>query len=180
MKPNFYYLKYEFYSENVYSTLLDQAREAHFTDVILVSDELRPFKVSKFVLSANSPVMKSILVNNPHSEPLIYLRGVQEQELQTLLQLMYYGEATFFTNRMEELLNVTKEFQLNGFQFPSMTKQITEFESKNKDVGDRKKMLTKEKRNSNSVVRVFEGSNIEGKFYSCNYCDYKSRKKQAM
>ena len=57
------------------SSLSDAFTEHCFSDVTLVSDDQRPFQAHKYVLSAFSPVLKDILLNNPHPHPLIYLRG---------------------------------------------------------------------------------------------------------
>ena len=97
-------LKREFYSNFLVSILSYEVNSNNFADVTLVSNEMRAFKVHKSVLSANSPVMKQLLLNNPHPEPIIYLHGVQDQELHTLLQLLYYGEATSFKNCIKKLI----------------------------------------------------------------------------
>merc|ERR1719300_575450 len=99
MSQESFMLKWKFFNENASSTLHDVATENNFTDITLVSDELKSFKVHKFVLSANSPVMKNMLMMNQHSHPLIYLKGIQGQELECLLQIMYIGKSTFQTSR---------------------------------------------------------------------------------
>ena len=68
-------LKWKYFSPNVKSRLSDVIKEQSFCDVTLVSDDQRPFQAHKYVLSAFSPVLKDILLNNPHPHPLIYLRG---------------------------------------------------------------------------------------------------------
>ena len=49
---------------------------------------------------------------------MIFLNGVRTKELQALLQLMYFGEATFYHNGLEAFLKVVEEIKLNGFQIP--------------------------------------------------------------
>ena len=49
----------------------EKAEQLQYTDLILVSDDLIPFKVHKFVLGANSLVLEEILCNNPHDRPVI-------------------------------------------------------------------------------------------------------------
>ena len=67
-------------------------KHSQFVDVTLVSDDAKPFKAHKSILSIFSPAMKEILLKNPHPHPLIYLHGTYEQELTSLLQLFYFGE----------------------------------------------------------------------------------------
>ena len=118
-----------------------------------------------FVLSSNSSVMKEILLNNQHHQPTIYLRGIQDQELQTLLQLMYYGEATFSINRADRLEKVIKEYQLGGFDFLSKNLRLKNFHDS---------LVKKQSSNKKSAKKedFKETEKNEEKMLTCNYCDY--------
>ena len=72
-----------------------------YSDVTLVSDDQHTFKVHKFMLSACSSVFKNILDQNPQHTS-IYLRGIQHQELESIIQFIYLGEAKFYQERMNE------------------------------------------------------------------------------
>ena len=85
-------LKWKIFDTHISSSLNDLYPKGKFTDVTLVSDDQIQFEAHKFVLSACSPVVKNLLLNNPHSHPLIYLRGVMHQELKSILEFMYLGE----------------------------------------------------------------------------------------
>lgn len=63
----------------------------HLTDVTLVSDDKKQFKAHKFILSSQSSVLKSIISDLPQSSPVIYLRGIHHQHLQTILKFIYLG-----------------------------------------------------------------------------------------
>ena len=54
------------------------------------------------------------MLNNPHSNPLLYLRlrGVKQQELQSILQFMYLGEATILQDRINEFIAVAKDLEV--------------------------------------------------------------------
>ena len=67
-------------------------RTSSYSDVTLVSDERTQFKAHKFVLNACSTVFKSILVENV-TTPFIFLKGVAKEDVDSLLQFMYLGEA---------------------------------------------------------------------------------------
>ena len=62
-------------------------------DVTLVFDEQTQIQAHKLVLAASSPVLANILVNNPHPHPLLYLRGIKNQDMQNILNCIYFGEA---------------------------------------------------------------------------------------
>ena len=56
-----------------------------FLDVTLVSDDDDQLEAHKLVLSAASPFFRKILQRNPHSHPLLYLRGATKKDIQALL-----------------------------------------------------------------------------------------------
>ena len=118
MNPPQLLIKWNLFFEKVYGNF----NNLKFTDVTLVSDDLEKFPAHKFVLSASSPVLKEILLQNPHHHPVIFLNGLKREELKCLLQLMYYGEVRLELENMEKLIVVIKELKLNGFTFPSKNK----------------------------------------------------------
>ena len=77
-------------------------------DVTLVCDDKTKVKAHQMVLKACSPVFTSMLEGVDHPKPVIFLRSVQPQELESILQFMYLGQATFYAERMNEFLNVAR------------------------------------------------------------------------
>merc|ERR1711994_665363 len=86
-------------------------KENH-SDVTLVSDDQTQFKAHKIVLSACSPVFKNIIDSNPGQHSLIYLRGVQSYEVESILQFMYLGEGRFYHERMGEFIKVAQDLEV--------------------------------------------------------------------
>jgi len=82
-------------------------------DVTLVSDDQVQFHAHKCVVSACSSVLKNLLLNNPHSHQLIYLRDVKQQELWSILQFMYSGEANIHKNRINAFFINAKDLKIN-------------------------------------------------------------------
>ena len=107
-----YDLKWKTYSDQLVGVFKDLGEEGHFADVTLVSDDQVQTPAHKVVLSACSPVLKTLLVNNPHSHPLLYLRGIQQTELQALLKFMYFGETQIFENRINDFVGVAKDLEV--------------------------------------------------------------------
>ena len=91
--------------------LSDLYKSSSFSDVTLVTVDQTQFKCHKFVLSACSSVFRNILKTDLNS-PFIYLRGIAREEMESVLQFMYLGEATFYQERMNEFLNVAKDLDL--------------------------------------------------------------------
>merc|ERR1712029_975469 len=91
-------------------TLMNSNKSA---DVTLVCNDKTKFKAHKFVLIACSPVFQSIIDDCPNKEDsVIYLRGVLSQEMKSILQFMYLGQATFYQDRMNEFLSVAKSLEI--------------------------------------------------------------------
>ena len=77
---------------NLNSNLEESFSYAQYSDVTLVSDELTPFHAHKIVLSSCSDVFKNLFIENADSQPLIYLRDVRGQDLQSIMQFIYLGQ----------------------------------------------------------------------------------------
>ena len=90
----------------------DLAQSSEYADVTLVSDDRKQIHAHKFVLSACSPVFKMMLGNNANQKPIIFLRGVNHQEIESMLQFMYLGETTIDRRRMNEFFNTAKSLEV--------------------------------------------------------------------
>merc|ERR1712212_979599 len=97
----------------------------HFTDVTLVSDDQIQTPAHKVVLSACSPVLKTLLVNNPHSHPLLFLRGIKQTELEAILRFMYFGETQIFENRINDFVSVAKDLEVKEISEEQDVKEET-------------------------------------------------------
>ena len=97
------------FPDHLVGVFRDLGEEGHFADVTIVSDDLIPIQTHKVVLSACSTVLKSLLVTNQHSNPMLYLRGIKHSELQALLKFMYNGETEILEERISEFLAVAND-----------------------------------------------------------------------
>ena len=193
-------VKWKFYQENFPSILEKEAtsRNRNVTDVTLVSDEMLQFQAHKCVLSASSLLMKEILLNNAHSHPVIFLNRVKANELQYLLHFFYHGQANICYNQLGRMLEVLKDFELQGFEFPTVSETadvetIPEDtkESEIKDVGTvvegrvKKRKASRKKKiyeckiceityKTSAGIKVHKESKHDGIEYECEQCDYKS------
>ena len=92
--------------------LSDVFTDNSYCDVTLVSDDGIPFQAHRYVLSLFSPVLRDILVNTPHSHPLIYLRGMNHQELNSILQFLYFGETLVDQYNMDRVSQAATDLQI--------------------------------------------------------------------
>ena len=105
-------LNWKTYSDHLREMLHEMMKSNYLTDVTLVCDDKRQYKAHKVVLSACSSVFQSIIVGLPLNNSVIYLRGIQHQEMESILEFMYLGEATFYEERTAEFLNVAKILEI--------------------------------------------------------------------
>ena len=104
------------YSDHLRETMQGMLISDSFTDVTLVSDDKQSIKAHRNILSACSPVFENILlmeIQNHH--PVIYLRGIQFSEIESILQFIYLGEAKFLEHRVNEFLSVAKNLEIKEF-----------------------------------------------------------------
>ena len=134
-----YTLNWHTFTDHLQLMFKDLYEEEKHSDVTLVCDDQTQFKAHKIVLSACSPVFKKIIDNNPSQHPLIYLRGIQSYEMESILQFMYLGEGKFYYERMEEFIKVAKDLEVKeiskGVEIPNVEEDVTE-ETVNDDETD--------------------------------------------
>ena len=135
-----YTLNWYTFSEHLQLMLKDLYEEKSNSDVTLVCDDQIQFKAHKIVLSACSPVFKKIIDNNPSQHPLIYLRGIQSYEMESILQFMYLGEGKFYQERMGEFIKVAKDLEVKeiskGVEMPGEEEDIIEYDIQENDIGE--------------------------------------------
>ena len=156
-------MKYEIKSTTFPDQLIgifrDLGEERNFADVTLVSDDQIQTPAHKVVLSACSPVLKALLVNNPHSHPLLYLRGIKQDNLQALLNFMYFGETQILEDKMNDFFNAAKDLKVKEINKPLDAGQCKE------TLSEKENLVIKTE--SNDVRR---GNRIVAQ-YQCDYCD---------
>ena len=86
---------------------------SEFADVTIVTDDKQQTRAHRNILSACSPVFKHILqLDSKNSNTVIYLRGIQHSEMESIMQFIYMGKARFYEERMSELFMVSKNLEI--------------------------------------------------------------------
>ena len=107
-----YNLTWPSYSDHLKNMMKELMMNEDFSDVTLVTEDKKQFKANIHILTACSPVFKTILKKDKNSSPIMYLRGIQYTELESIMQFIYLGEATFHEERMDEFLSVAKSLEI--------------------------------------------------------------------
>ena len=161
--------------------------ENWFCDVTLVSDDQKPFKAHRYILSFFSPVLKNILINNPHSHPLIYLRGVNHQDLASIMQLIYAGKTSVYHSNFKSFTQAAKHLQIkklaeNILAYPIPTDPTNDVVNNYDPESIHKQNENKAENNERSILyHADQTKNDElgssRKLYKCEECkkSYKNR-----
>ena len=107
-----YSLTWHTYSDHLRSMMKELMMNEDFSDVTLVTEDKKQIKANINVLSACSPVFKDILKKEKNSNQIMYLRGIQFPEMESIMQFIYLGEATFNDERIDEFLAVAKSLEI--------------------------------------------------------------------
>jgi len=106
-------LRWNDFESNISLAFRDIREEKDFFDCTL-SCGSRQLQAHKLILSACSPFFRSILKQNPHQHPLLYLKGVQFTDLQAVLNFMYHGEVNVAQEELNSFLAVAEDLQVKG------------------------------------------------------------------
>ena len=112
MHPEKYSLTWHNYSDHLSSMMKELMMNEEFSDVTLVTEDKQQIKANINILSACSPLFNEVLKKDKNSTPIVYLRGIQYSELESIMQFIYLGEATFYVKRMDEVLAVAKSLEI--------------------------------------------------------------------
>eukprot|EP00092_Neocalanus_flemingeri_P031832 GFUD01034579.1.p1 GENE.GFUD01034579.1~~GFUD01034579.1.p1 ORF type:complete len:350 (-),score=93.34 GFUD01034579.1:186-1235(-) len=106
-------LRWNDFETNISVAFREIREEKDFFDCTL-SCGSRQIQAHKLILSACSPFFRSILRQNPHQHPLLYLKGVEFTDLQAVLNFMYHGEVNVAQEELNTFLSVAEDLQVKG------------------------------------------------------------------
>ena len=107
-------IKWNDFKDNAINEIANLRAHTDFTDVTLASADGKQIDAHKVILCAASPFFQNLLKGNKHAHPLIYMRGVDSEDLLALVDFFYSGEANIPQENLESFLKVAEELQLKG------------------------------------------------------------------
>ena len=128
-----YTLTWHNYSDHLLKALEEMMTSSAFADVTLVTDDKQQIRAHQNILSACSPVFKKILQldSGVNTNPIIYLRGIQHAEMESIMQFIYFGETRFYKERMSEILMVAKNLEIQELSTAEMNNEMVSNEESN-------------------------------------------------
>ena len=198
-------LKWNDFTANVRKSFENLRKEEDFFDITLVGDDSNQVTAHKLVLSSSSEFFKKVFSNNRkysiQSNAIICLEGLNQSDLNNILDYMYHGEVQIYQHDLDRFLGIAERLKLEGLnggkqsdeQDVLKTEHIQEEDIKtaqnNDHVSKRDFPITKNIGiiTENAVIPIqsdhiqsledldkkVEASftKIAPKFYICNHCD---------
>ena len=107
-------LQWNDFQENVKSAFGNLREDNDFTDVTLACEGGQQVEAHKVILASSSPFFQKLLGRNKHPHPLIYMRGMKSEDLNSIVDFLYRGEANVFQENLDSFLAIAEELQLKG------------------------------------------------------------------
>ena len=149
-----YNLTWHTYSDHLRDMMKEMMTSGDFADVTLVFDDKIKIKVHKNILAACSPVFKDIF--QIENSSIIYLKGINSSEMESILEFIYLGEATAYQEQIENILDVARSFEIKGLK-------SNERISKEKNTEDNLKIENKINERSNE--KALEDNHVNAEDY---------------
>ena len=108
-----YNVKWNTFSEHMGDILFQMLNSKYLTDVTLVCDDKEKLYAHKIVLAACSNAFKQFITDLPEgTSSVIYLKGIQFKEMNSILEFMYSGKTEIKNNGIEKLYDVARNLEV--------------------------------------------------------------------
>ena len=109
-----FHFSYSEFKGNASETFGNLWKEKEFANVTLVSSDEVKTLVHKVILATASPLLKRILVQNPHEHPLIFFNSIRSTVVEQLVKFIYLGECDVDQEDLFSFLDAGKSLQIRG------------------------------------------------------------------
>merc|ERR1712204_111865 len=123
-------LKWNDFQENAISAFGTLREDKEFVNVTLACEDGMQVEAHKVILASSSPLLQNLLRSNKHPHPLIYMRGLKSEDLVTMIDFIYIGEANVYKENLDSFLAVAEELQLKGLMGSVAEKEAEESNNK--------------------------------------------------
>ena len=124
-------------TNNLFRKLRDIMIMDDFMDVTLVCDDRTEFRAHRNILSAFSSVLNQLfLLNAKSNQSVVFLRGIKQQEMESILNFIYLGEVSFNQSRMDEFLAVADILDIKELKESFTKSQVQTLEDDSSDTLD--------------------------------------------
>ena len=106
-------LEWAEYQKSVATAFENVRISQDFTDVTLVGEDYE-LEAHRLVLSSGSDFFQRVLSRTKHHHPFVYLKGIPQVNVESILSFLYCGEATVSREGLEQFILTAKELGIRG------------------------------------------------------------------
>ena len=114
--PNEISIKSHDYQNTIVSVFRNFRESNDFSDVTLVGDDGCQIQAHKIILTSCSLFFQDVLKNSNPSMSFIYIRGVKEYLINSILDYIYKGKASICEDNIEEFLAFGMDLKIDGLE----------------------------------------------------------------
>ena len=132
-------LSFNWYNQaaHVKKILQDLRSDDSFSDVTLVTDDKKSMRAHRNILSACSSVFQDILkLDSQTIHPIIYLRGINHFEMNSILEFIYFGQVTMSQEKVNEVLAVAKSLDIRDLSLTQDDEKVLDVVTNTDTVDD--------------------------------------------
>ena len=111
-------LAWEDFQQNMATGFKQVLQNKEFVDVTLVSGDDVKIGAHRIILSTGSGFFRSVLSENTHHHPVIYLRGVNYEILQALVDFLYLGHVKIQQHLLNSFMETALDLNVHGLKNP--------------------------------------------------------------
>lgn len=126
MEVSGYNLSWHTFTTHLSEVRRELYRDKYFSDITLISDDLRTVSAHRIVLSAASPVLKKLLMINPTVQTQLFLKGIKHQQLDSVLKFIYHGEVQVPSHEIDSFLRASSDLEITELSNISRTQHKSE------------------------------------------------------
>merc|ERR1719210_1895920 len=109
-------LKWDEFDSNIREYFRSLRKQGGLFDVTLATEDGHQIQAHKIILSAASNFFSDIFLKSDHTNMLVYLKGIRKDQLETVIDFIYNGEAYITQKELEIFLETGKDLQVKGLQ----------------------------------------------------------------
>ena len=109
-------VKWSAYQQHVFDSRRELFEMKYFSDVTLVSKEMKTYKADKAIIGPASGLLKKIFLTKQDPKLTILLKDIMEIELAAVLQFVYLGETIIEESRIDDFRKATQILQIVGME----------------------------------------------------------------
>ena len=106
-------LKWNDFQDVVRASFGELRYNSDFTDVTFACED-QTIQAHRVILAGGSPFFKRLFKTHSHPQALIYMRGLKFNDLMSMLDFLYQGEAKVYQEELQTFLALAQELELKG------------------------------------------------------------------